>query len=353
MRKLVVFIIVSIIARNTKCTCKYLNRVCTEKNIGENPSCSGSQSTYVRPTASGGEELCVDGTWQNIMSATTYASCYLLKLNLPASTDGYYKITPPLGGESVTYCLGMGDPDGPFTRIFDLHDFVMHGSDGGSGANNLRYSLTVDDLGMSYNKLYIVDRGNTMWDWWKYGGGDRYTSYGLSTCYMCLMFDGRWNYFNPICATHNESPKYPYPRDDLYNTTNTGKICKVDTTHEANKCFQQFKMHLPSKTSRLEFITDAETISSSYYSDNYYIHDFYIYAASCIPECIRCLGVTECISCDSAYPKLCPLTDGGNKGSCETSCEYCRISGNNTYEFGSPPQCGSMLIEIYIYIYII
>ena len=308
----------------------------------DNPTCT-EHTTYIRPTASPGKELCVDGTWYPISDALSYASCYLLKVGDPTAIDGYYEIKGP-GGQSVTYCLGMDDDDGPWTRVYDIHDYHVPKTE--------NFMMTVDDLGMSYNKFYFEDRGNTLWDWFC-ALANWWKSQGISTYYITLKISDIYYFFSPIYNNFGITPNVEIPRSELYNTTDvrlSGKNCKNGNVQQADACFSQFKMHSPVENPVLQLIADAETLGNNV-GNNVFTHDIYAYVASCDPPCSKCLARSVCLACTSPF-KFCPSTSTpGAIGSCINSCDDCLIDGVKTSEYTSG-LCGSKYIYLYIYIYI-
>ena len=324
--------------------CKYLNRVCTDTL--SNPGCTGEE-VYVKPTSSR-DEICIDGTWQQITNYNdlyVISSCYEINNQLPSLTDGFYYIKTATE-YTITYCLGTSLIDGPFTRIYDIAEHI---STGCAGEND------VNDLGMSYNKLYFVDKGNTISDLNINNPGVETTA-GFSTSLLSFVFNNTYYYFTPtLHFDHSvESPKISILRNELFDRVDVispprNAPC-IDPTsgNLPNICFSEFKMHLPQPTLSLSKITDVE-ITGGGCTDNEYKYDFDIYVGNCHSDCSTCLGSSQCLTCYPSLPKLCPTVDGGLTGSCKSSCDLCTIDAKNTYENITEHKCYSNYIYIYIY----
>ena len=234
----------------------------------------------------------------------------------------------------------MGQPDGPFTRIHDVKEEEFNGVCGG---------VAINDLGMSYNKLYFEDKGTSLIDY-DAGSNPNCDSRGFSTSYMSLRLNSTYYYFNPILTAFpwldhaGESPGMGIPRDQIYETTDVksgGMSCNVCDNIELNDiCFSKFKLHMPDEDLHINKITDIETENNNC-GNNKYIYDFYLYVASCHSNCLTCLGVSQCLTCYSALPKLCPTVDGGSSGACTSTCNLCTIIGENTYEVIAEEKCYS------------
>ena len=319
--------------------CKYFNRPCQENNSP--PGCTGDL-TYVRPSGTPGiNEICIDGSW-NTYIETTSNNCYQIKQLLPTAVDGYYLITPS-GGNTITYCLGMGWTDGPYTRI---HDIKNYRAPPGTSP------ISISDMGVNYNKLYFVDKGTTLYDY-AYAAGNFWRNEGFATELIALKFNSTYYSFLPEFFSQPATPKVNLQRSSLYDTIDSkslGKQCNVGYTAKFGLCFSEFKMHLPNKGLRLVRMIDSEGYNGANIGDNQYIYDFYIYVASCDPGCVTCKAKHQCYtSCDTGYLKCDNLGLGPSIIACKSNCNDCIIDGNNTYE--SSQVCLSKY-HIYIYIYI-
>ena len=328
----------------TSGACAYFNRQCQEVAQGAAATCNGP-FTIVRPTGSG-KEFCVDDNWHTL-TETSQPNCVEIKLQTPTAADGYYLITPS-GGDTITYCLGMSQPDGPFTRIFDVR--MQYSSP-------TIFNLTINDMNVDYKKLYFVDKGTSYIDY-SDSGVDRWRGCGFPTYFMLLRMNTMFYYFTPLhsnnyikLSSHAEFPKTPIPRDQLYGKIVTSRVCKVAADDVSNICYDSFKMHLPSPGMHLNTFTDVETISGNTYNGNSYSYYFYIYGGSCHTSCTTCAARNECLSCPPGN-LLCPsVSSSPHTGTCELNCPSCQIGGKNTFSVSST-LCQGKLYILYIYIYI-
>ena len=326
----------------TSGACAYFNRQCQEVAQGATATCNGP-FTVVRPTGSG-KEFCVDNSWHTL-TETSQPNCVEIKLQTPAAADGYYLITPS-GGATVTYCLGMSQPDGPFTRIFDVR--MQYSS-------SEKHNLTINDLNVEYKKLYFVDKGNSFIDFGD--SGNNWRGSGFPTYFMLLRLDAMFYYFKPTSTNnyiklsrHAESPKTPFPRNQLYDKIVTSRPCKVGSSSVSDICFDSFKMHLPSPGVHLNLFTDLETISGNYYSGNHFSYYFYIYGGSCHSNCNTCAARNECLSCLPGNIHCPTVSSSPLIGTCDSDCSTCQIGGKSTFLVSSTHCQGKLYINIYIYI---
>ena len=243
--------------------------------------------------------------------------------------------------------MSGGGTDGPYTRIHDVKNNIY---------NNICAGSIINDIGINYNKIYFIDKGNTLIDY-STTAGTLCTSEGFPTSLLRFKFNSTYFYFTPLLDIElgTAAPILGIPRGDIYETidvTSGSRLCDLcDNIQLTDVCFSQFKMHVPAQGLRLNLITDRETYENSC-ADDKYIYDFYIYVGNCHSDCLTCLGVTECLSCYAPPQpsKLCPLVDGGDIGSCVSACTLCTIIGENTYEKAGEDKCYSNIIYIYIYI---
>ena len=330
----------------TSGACAYFNRPCQEKAEGEAATCNGD-TTIVRPTGTGSKQFCVDSSWHPL-TETSLSNCVEIKLQTPTAADGYYLITPS-GGDTITYCLGMSQPDGPFTRIFDVR--MQYSSP-------TIHNLTINDMNVEYKKLYFVDKGTSYIDYAD-GGNDRWKGSGFGTYYMLLRMDTMFYYFTPLhsnsylrLSSHAESPKTEFPRSQLYDQIVTSRVCMVSDDHVANICYNSFKMHLPVPEVHLNLFTDLETINGNTYNGNAYSYYFYIYGGSCNSSCITCAGRNECLSCTSGNLHCPSVSSSPLTGNCDSDCSACQIGGKNSFPVSSILCQGKLYIYIYINMYI-
>ena len=242
--------------------------------------------------------------------------------------------------------MGMNDDDGPWTRIYDIHNYDV--------ATGVQFLLDVEDFGMSYNKFYFQDRGNTRIDL-LVSNPSLWISDGIGTLYITLKISDIYYVFAPECSGHSQTPKVTIDRSELYNTTDVRPSgdCMEASVQRDDTCFSEFKMHSPVQNPVLQIMSDGDTINGNpgNNQDNLFKYDMYIYVASCAQiECKNCLGVTECLECVPPN-KLCPSTNGATTGSCDTTtCDECFIDGANTFELTTGLCASKYYIYIYIYI---
>ena len=246
--------------------CNYLNRNCIITT--GNPSCMGTE-IYVRSVNSM-SEICEDGVWSVIID-NNLSSCYDIKRVNKGAVNGYYSIIQREGERIITYCRMEYDMVG--TRIFDIKEEIrMKNSE-----------LNINDLGIMYDTIYLVDRGNSMINYFPPGGVNNQGD-GISTQLIALKFSQNFYYFTPINShydfqTLSDTNTYlSYPREDLFQTTDVttqGRLCNAFTTPQIDICYSSFKMTVPTAT-RLNKLSDYESLLSSS-DDNAIIYSFYIY----------------------------------------------------------------------------
>ena len=248
--------------------CNYLNRACEITTT--TPTCE-KEKVYVR-VISGRIEICIDGTWHNVHE-TELSSCEDIQ-NVEGSTgiDGFYNILSKEGIRKMTYCKDMGTGRIPWTRIYDIKEHLAEGKCG---------ELEIDDLGMMYNKIYLVDKGETYIDYDI--SKSRFLCDGFGTYYFTMQLSGQYYYFTPSTSTFLDNaytfPPNSIPRSTIYEKTDViidGRKCYVDTLDETDICFSEFKVPLPS-TTRLTKISDLQTFSNIANYNNRCFYNFYVY----------------------------------------------------------------------------
>ena len=312
--------------------CLYVNRPCSSTtNLGQ--TCN-SDRVYFHSGISP-NKLCIDNSWQ-IVHQSTFSNCYEIKKDDNSAVDGYYQIVDTNGDNRITYCLDMGGSEGGFTRIYDVKNRVVSRS---------CLSANIPDVHIDYKKLYFIDKGNTVFDYYD-GSSTAWTHSAFPTNALSLRFNTTDYNFTPII--HGRS--FPgghvgIPRTDIYDSVTTGRPCRHSNTHMPNICLSRFKMHIPDKKVKLTRISDLETLGNNC-GDNKYIHNFYIYGGNCESQCNTCSTPNICLSCDL----LCPTVNGGSSGTCVGNCDACLIQGKPSYKSSTEDKCFGIYIYIYTYI---
>ena len=291
--------------------CLYVNRPCSSTtNLGQ--TCN-SDRVYFHSGISP-NKLCIDNSWQ-IVHLSTFSNCYEIKKYDNSAVDGYYQIVDTNGDNRITYCLDMGGSEGGFTRIFDVNKQEMGG--------NCVWE-DIPDIHIEYNKLYFIDKGNTIIDYYR-GSPTHYTGSGFPTIYISLVFNSTYYHFTPILSGGLPGGQIGIPRADLYATAGIGP-CQHEGTVINGACFSRFKIHIPGLNMKLTRFTHRETIQNSC-GDNKYVHNLYIYGGNCEPQCNTCSTPNIYLSCNL----LCPTVNGGSTGICIGNCDACLIQGKLSY----------------------
>ena len=247
------------------------------KITGGTPDCSLDE-IYVRNVYKR-REICVDGSWSEIKE-TNLGSCMEIQVvNNLHMLDGYYSIQLPNGKRTITYCLKQGSE--VWTRIKE--DII-------TAEKVLLWEI--DDLQLMYDRIYLVDRGNTFIDYhttWS----NRYKYSGISKFFL-FRFGGEYYYSSVNCSYCGSinHPKKSYNWDtQTYGGIDVSgnRVCKGGyyfggTTTLSDFCFSQLKLLVPTNT-RFNQITDYESLSSnsSIREKNEITYDIDAYAGAIIP----------------------------------------------------------------------